>query len=125
MESGLIWTEVERGDDARPRLHQKFYFRSRRAAVLGLSPSREMTRAGDDAFCHAVSTKWGNERPFFPRRTKVPLQEVFNNLIKQRLLGSEKPSEIPDGRKTALGPMPVQEYQRRRNEEGFTRFFID
>jgi hypothetical protein len=55
----------------------------------------------------------------------VPLQEVFNNLIKQRLFGSEKPPEIPDGRKTALDPVPVQQYQRRRNEKRSERFFID
>jgi hypothetical protein len=84
-----------------------------------------MTRAGDDAFCHALSTKWGNEGPFSPCGTKVPLQEVLNNLIRQRLFGSEKPPEIPDGRKTAVDPMPVQEYQRRRNEKRSERFFID
>jgi hypothetical protein len=34
----------------------------------------------------------------------VPLQEVFKNLIRKRLFGSEKPPEIPDGRRTALDP---------------------
>jgi hypothetical protein len=93
--------------------------------MLDLSPSREMTPADDDAFCHAVSTKWGNEGAFFHRGTKAPLQEVFNNLIRQRLFGSEKPPEIPDGSKTALDRMPVQQYQRRRNEERSKGFFID
>jgi hypothetical protein len=47
---------------------------------------------------------------FFTGVTSAPLLGVFNTVIRQWLFSREKPSEISDGRKTALNQVPVQQY---------------